>query len=144
MRRASRTKHHSFRIASKCLGQKGLVAMAAAKMSRSLLRFGHKSRGIVYSAPICPASQVLRRNARHIATYTAPYQASQISLLKSAVDTSSATFSENARNMDELVKKLTSLHEQASLGGTAKAREKHISRGKMLVREYVRSCKTHF
>jgi len=112
-------------------------------MSRLLLQFGRASRGIAYYSTPCPTSQVLRRNVRHIATYTAPYQASQISLLKSAVDTNSPTFSENARNMDELVRKLTALHEQVSLGGTAKAREKHISRGKMLVREYVQSYQSH-
>jgi 3-methylcrotonyl-CoA carboxylase beta subunit len=74
---------------------------------------------------------------RRIATYDAPYQAAKISILQSAADTSSSAFSQNARNMDDLVQKLSSLHEEVSLGGTEKAREKHTARGKMLVREYV-------
>lgn len=72
---------------------------------------------------------------RQIATYSSPHQAAQISVLQSTVDTSSAHFSENERNMNELVQKLASLHEQAALGGSIKAREKHAARGKMLVRE---------
>jgi 3-methylcrotonyl-CoA carboxylase beta subunit len=39
--------------------------------------------------------------------------------------------------MDEVVEKLKQLRSTISQGGTAKAREKHISRGKMLPREYV-------
>jgi 3-methylcrotonyl-CoA carboxylase beta subunit len=53
------------------------------------------------------------------------------------VDTSSADFKENARQMDEMVEKLKELRSAISQGGTAKAREKHIQRGKMLPREYV-------
>lgn len=73
--------------------------------------------------------------SRQIATYSSPHQAAQISVLQSTVDTSSADFSENERNMNELVQKLASLHEKAALGGSLKAREKHAARGKMLVRE---------
>jgi 3-methylcrotonyl-CoA carboxylase beta subunit len=39
--------------------------------------------------------------------------------------------------MDEVVEKLKELRSTISQGGTAKAREKHIKRGKMLPREYV-------
>ncbi|KAF1343887.1 carboxyl transferase [Delphinella strobiligena] len=77
------------------------------------------------------------RGSRRIATYNSPQQAAQISVLQSTVDTSSADFSENERNMNELVQKLASLHEKASLGGSIKAREKHAARGKMLVRDRI-------
>lgn len=39
--------------------------------------------------------------------------------------------------MGELVSKITALHEKAALGGSQKARDKHIQRGKMLVRDRV-------
>lgn len=83
----------------------------------------------------CARSNRSHGMARCVATYTSPYQAAQISVLQSAVDANSASYAENTRNMNELVQKLTTLHKEASLGGSAKAREKHISRGKMLVRE---------
>lgn len=40
--------------------------------------------------------------------------------------------------MGELMQKLTVLHEETAKGGPEKAREKHIARGKMLVRESVK------
>jgi 3-methylcrotonyl-CoA carboxylase beta subunit len=39
--------------------------------------------------------------------------------------------------MNEVMEKVRSLKEKIALGGSVKAREKHIARGKMLVREYV-------
>jgi len=72
---------------------------------------------------------------RGVATYTSPFQAKQISVLQSTVDKNSKIFQDNAKSMSELCDKFSSLHNEASLGGSAKAREKHIARGKMLVRE---------
>lgn len=40
--------------------------------------------------------------------------------------------------MDELLGRLNDLHTRIAKGGPEKARNKHLSRGKMLVREYVR------
>jgi 3-methylcrotonyl-CoA carboxylase beta subunit len=59
------------------------------------------------------------------------------------VDTSSADFKENARQMDEAVEKLKALRSKISQGGSAKAREKHIQRGKMLPRECVALFKVY-
>lgn len=39
--------------------------------------------------------------------------------------------------MRQLMQKFSALHEEAAKGGNAKAREKHIARGKMLVRDRV-------
>ncbi len=40
--------------------------------------------------------------------------------------------------MDELMARMTELHARIAQGGSQKAREKHVARGKMLPREYVR------
>ena len=72
---------------------------------------------------------------RTAATYTSRHQAAQISVLQSAVDTGSSAYVENARSMRELLDKFTSLHQDAAVGGPEKARDKHIAKGKMLVRE---------
>jgi 3-methylcrotonyl-CoA carboxylase beta subunit len=39
--------------------------------------------------------------------------------------------------MDEVITKMKELREQIVLGGSQKARDKHVQRGKMLPREYV-------
>jgi 3-methylcrotonyl-CoA carboxylase beta subunit len=39
--------------------------------------------------------------------------------------------------MQELLDTFTTLHRNAALGGSEKAREKHVAKGKMLVREWV-------
>lgn len=82
---------------------------------------------------------VLRRGA---ATYTSPHQAAQISHIKSLVDKNSTTYIDNESNMGELMQKFNAMHEEAALGGSAKAREKHAARGKMLVRECVNHSQT--
>ena len=38
--------------------------------------------------------------------------------------------------------RMEALHKKIEGGGSAKAREKHIARGKMLPREYVATCST--
>jgi len=70
-----------------------------------------------------------------VTTYTSPFQAKQISILQTTVDRNSKNFQENQKNMSELCQQFSELHDKAALGGSAKAREKHIARGKMLVRE---------
>lgn len=74
---------------------------------------------------------------RSVATYTSPQQANQISVLQSTVDKNSSGFRENAAALGELTQKIAELHEKTSQGGPQKARDKHIQRGKMLVRDRV-------
>jgi len=72
---------------------------------------------------------------RTAATYTSRHQAAQISVLQTAVDTNSTSYVDNKKSMQELLDSFTTLHRNAALGGPEKAREKHVARGKMLVRE---------
>lgn len=74
---------------------------------------------------------------RGIATFTPPGQAGAISLLQSNVDTSSEEFRENERQMAAVVARMRELTRAAQLGGSAKAREKHVARKKMLPRDRV-------
>lgn len=74
---------------------------------------------------------------RAAATYTRPQQAAQISILPTTVDSSSHIFQENARAMAEYTSRLTALHEKAALGGPEKSRQKHVQRGKLLVRDRI-------
>ncbi|KAI1456828.1 carboxyl transferase [Annulohypoxylon moriforme] len=74
---------------------------------------------------------------RSIASYTAPYQANAISVIQSNVDTTSDEFIENKRTMDEATMRLEALTRVAQLGGSQKAKEKHIARKKMLPRDRV-------
>ncbi|WP_323761462.1 carboxyl transferase domain-containing protein [Maricaulis sp.] len=55
----------------------------------------------------------------------------------SALDTSSATFRENAAAMDALVDDLQLRTAAAAVGGSERSREKHLSRGKLLPRDRV-------
>jgi len=60
-----------------------------------------------------------------------------VSVIPTNVDTSSPEFQENKKAMDEAMARLTELHNKIALGGPEKAREKHIQRGKMLVRDRI-------
>ncbi|KAK4502333.1 hypothetical protein PRZ48_005758 [Zasmidium cellare] len=74
---------------------------------------------------------------RTAATYTSPKQASQLSVLQTAVDQSSNGFKENASAMKGYMDKLDALHKTAAKGGPEKARAKHVERGKLLVRDRI-------
>ena len=78
-----------------------------------------------------------QRQLRAIATHTYNHHASALSILPSNVDKSSNDYTENARQMGEVMARMEELHKKVEEGGSAKAREKHIARGKMLPREYV-------
>nr|POF17948.1 putative methylcrotonoyl-coa carboxylase beta chain, mitochondrial [Quercus suber] len=106
--------------------------MATLAMSRTVVRLGHQ---LTPRAPF----QLLQRSAssRRVATYTSPHQAAQISIIQSTVDANSTTFRENAAAMQELTAKLAQLHAEASKGGPEKSRQKHVQRGKMLVRDRI-------
>jgi 3-methylcrotonyl-CoA carboxylase beta subunit len=75
--------------------------------------------------------------ARGVASHAHSFHAEQISVLRSDVDVSSAEFRDNQLAMDERIQQLRELRAQIAKGGGAKASEKHLARGKMLVREQV-------
>jgi len=81
------------------------------------------------------AKKPFQAQRRLVATYTSPFQAKQISILQTVVDKNSKNYQENEKGMSELCQQFSSLHDKAAMGGSAKARGKHIARGKMLVRE---------
>ncbi len=58
-------------------------------------------------------------------------------ILKSGLDTGADAFQANARHMRGLVEELRARVAQAALGGSEKAREKHLARGKLLPRERI-------
>ncbi|KAL4925759.1 putative 3-methylcrotonyl-CoA carboxylase, beta subunit (MccB) [Aspergillus undulatus] len=76
-------------------------------------------------------------SSRSIASYTHPHHASAISVLPTAVDTSSPDFKENAQQMQEVLDRMNTLHNTIAQGGPQKAKDKHIARGKMLPRDRV-------
>ena len=98
-----------------------------ARLSPSLYRTCLRVR------PAIRPHEQLRAIARH--TYN--HHASALSVLPSNVDKSSNDYTENARQMGEVMARMKELHRKVEEGGSAKAREKHIARGKMLPREYV-------
>jgi len=60
-----------------------------------------------------------------------------MAILDSPVDTRSLEFRANAAQMRELVDELKRRRAEAALGGPARARERHVARGKLLPRERV-------
>ncbi|KAL9002066.1 MAG: hypothetical protein Q9188_004980 [Gyalolechia gomerana] len=75
--------------------------------------------------------------ARSIATHTYSHHAKQLSILPTHVDTSSPAYKRNAAQYSELMAQLRELHQEIEKGGPEKAREKHVNRGKMLVRDRI-------
>ncbi|KAJ5723887.1 methylcrotonoyl-CoA carboxylase beta chain [Penicillium malachiteum] len=90
-----------------------------------------------------PAQAALSRNPvtrislHSVASYTHPHHASALSVLPTAVDTSSSEYRENSQQMQDILDQMNSLHAKISRGGSDKAREKHMARGKMLPRHRV-------
>jgi 3-methylcrotonyl-CoA carboxylase beta subunit len=78
-----------------------------------------------------------RQSSRNAATFTHSHHAEAVSIIPTAVDPSSSDFKENKRQMDEATENLVDLHTKIANGGPQKARDKHIKRGKMLVRDRV-------
>src|SRR5258707_14002593 len=60
-----------------------------------------------------------------------------MAILDSPVDTKSLEFRTNAAQMRALVEELKRRRAEAAMGGPARARERHIARGKLLPRERV-------
>ncbi|KAJ5573928.1 methylcrotonoyl-CoA carboxylase beta chain [Penicillium hispanicum] len=91
------------------------------------------SRPVHFAIP----RNAIQTSSRTIASYTHPHHASALSVLPTAVDTSSPEYRENSRHMQELLDRMSSLHASISQGGPQRAREKHVARGKMLPRDRV-------
>ncbi|KAJ5833363.1 hypothetical protein N7474_001674 [Penicillium riverlandense] len=100
-----------------------------------VLRSVGSTRAVRRSQP----APLLRLSARTIASYTHPHHASALSVLPTAVDTSSSEYRENSQQMQELLDRMSSLHAKIAQGGSEKAREKHMERGKMLPRDRISS-----
>lgn len=86
-----------------------------------------------------PAVRLLeyqQRYGRSIATHAHAHHATAVSILPTNVDTLATDYKENARQMGEVMARMNELHARIERGGSEKARQKHIGRGKMLPREY--------
>jgi 3-methylcrotonyl-CoA carboxylase beta subunit len=59
-------------------------------------------------------------------------------VIKSRIDSSSRAFADNAAHMQSLVNDLKARLERVAQGGLAKARERHMKRGKLLVRDRIK------
>jgi 3-methylcrotonyl-CoA carboxylase beta subunit len=90
-----------------------------------------------HTSPLARALRTRPQSFRSIATFTHSHHAEAVSIIPTTVDTSSAEFQENKKQMDEAMAKLTELHNKIAQGGTQKARDKHVQRGKMLVRDRI-------
>ncbi|EON69951.1 3-methylcrotonyl-CoA carboxylase beta subunit [Coniosporium apollinis CBS 100218] len=108
--------------------------MALAAPSRELLALFRRS---LRTTTLSRQPYRSRQCRRAIATYAHSHHASQVSILPTAVDTSSADYKENKRSMDDVVSRISALHARIAQGGPPKSREKHVSRGKMLVRDRI-------
>jgi hypothetical protein len=84
-------------------------------------------------------SRLKAAGRRGVASHAHSFHAEQISILRSDVDAASPEFRDNQLAMNERIDQLRELRAAIAKGGGAKASEKHLARGKMLVREYVRS-----
>ncbi|KAI4602216.1 Methylcrotonoyl-CoA carboxylase beta chain, mitochondrial [Pestalotiopsis sp. 9143b] len=110
--------------------------MSISRSSRDLLPLTRQLTRVSRPKHI-PRHVLSRTFSRAVASYTAPYQANAISVIHSNVDATSDEFKENQRLMDEAMARLEKLTRTAQQGGSAKAREKHLARKKMLPRDRV-------
>ncbi|KAI4286528.1 MAG: hypothetical protein L6R35_004218 [Caloplaca aegaea] len=74
---------------------------------------------------------------RSVATHTYAHHAKQLSVLPTNVDTSSPAYKQNSAQYASLMSQMQDLHRKIEKGGSDKAREKHVGRGKMLVRDRI-------
>ncbi|KIH91393.1 3-methylcrotonyl-CoA carboxylase beta subunit [Sporothrix brasiliensis 5110] len=109
------------------------AATAARALSTQLspVRPVQRSLARTTNAPVVPSS-------RGIAAFAAagPSDAT-LSRIPSTVDTTSDIYQENLGLMKEAMERLDRLTRAAQLGGSEKARAKHVGRGKMLPRDRV-------
>ena len=83
------------------------------------------------------AYNLQRHTQRAIATHSHGHFETAVSVIRSTIDTSSAEYQSNAKDMAQLVDSLNELHRKIKLGGPEKNRMKHIERKKMLVRDRI-------
>ncbi|KAI1614010.1 propionyl-CoA carboxylase beta chain [Exophiala viscosa] len=76
-------------------------------------------------------------HVRTAATFTHPRHAQAISVLPTLVDKSSPEYKENASQLSSIMAKYADLHQKINRGGPQKSRDKHIQRGKLLVRDRI-------
>ncbi|KAL2884028.1 Methylcrotonoyl-CoA carboxylase beta chain, mitochondrial [Colletotrichum sp. CLE4] len=105
--------------------------MSFSRPSRDLLLLSRQLTRPGFRAPRLP------RSASTVATFTPPHQASAISRIQTNVDPTSEEYKENEKHMGDVMKKMQDLTRKVHLGGSAKAREKHLARKKMLPRDRV-------
>lgn len=117
---------HFFCIAASTLQKTS--AMACPNPSAAMLRSLRVQLKRKRPSPQC---------RRAIATHTHSHHANQISVIRSNIDTSSPEFRENKASMEEVLARMRELRSKVEEGGTKRARDKHVAKGKMLVREYV-------
>jgi hypothetical protein len=72
---------------------------------------------------------------RFIALHSHTHHATALSTIQSNIDNSSDEFKSNAKAMQDTISTLQQHHKRIQLGGSTKARDKHVARGKMLPRE---------
>lgn len=101
-------------------------------------------RQFVYRTAFSPSRWTCQRDKapwrhtsiQHFATQP-PNIGSPVSVLPNNVDTASDTYKDNYASMSSLVSDLDALHSRISQGGPEKARNRHVSRGKMLARDRI-------
>ncbi|ODV92207.1 hypothetical protein CANCADRAFT_30445 [Tortispora caseinolytica NRRL Y-17796] len=81
----------------------------------------------------------MRLGRRKVHTYVASGIQNQMSVLKTKIDSSDPEFVQRSQAMKDLISELDQLHAKFALGGSEKARQKHISRNKLLVRDRIAS-----
>lgn len=84
-----------------------------------------------------PAAARVNRQLRSVANLSSPHQAAAISRIQSNVDTSSDEYKETQAQMAEVMTQMQDLSTKIQLGGSEKARAKHLARKKMLPRDRV-------
>ncbi|PWN41342.1 carboxyl transferase, partial [Ceraceosorus guamensis] len=76
-------------------------------------------------------------NTRWLCSTTSRSSHLSTSVLPSSINASSDVYKANAASMDALVSSLDTLHGRISLGGSEKARARHVQRGKLLARDRI-------
>ncbi|KAK1837064.1 putative methylcrotonoyl-CoA carboxylase beta chain, mitochondrial [Podospora conica] len=113
-----------------------LTCQLARGLTRSS-RGPRHSLSLSLARPTHPSTATTLR--RTIATTsTSPHHSAAISTIQTDVDPASDEFLANAQQMGEAVAQIESLTRRVQEGGSLKAREKHLARGKMLPRQRVR------
>lgn len=79
----------------------------------------------------------LNRQVRTIVNLSSPHQAAAISRIQTNIDPSSDEYKENQTQMTDVMSRMQKLSAKIQLGGSEKARAKHLARKKMLPRDRV-------